>query len=166
MGQASHLEKCLGMAILFFFFFLKLAPELTTFANFSFFFFFFSPKPPSTQLYILVVGPSGCAIWVLPQHGLMSCAMFAPRIRTNETWGHGSGARELNHLAIRPAPQGTAILLFSTTANSGCILINIRLYMFVPSLVILCLLGGQWAQTPLFISFSLICLFLSYSSSS
>ena len=31
--------------------------------GFFFSFLFFSPKPPSTWLYILVVGPSGCAIW-------------------------------------------------------------------------------------------------------
>ena len=30
---------------------------------FLFSFFFFSPKPPSTQLYILVVGPSSCGMW-------------------------------------------------------------------------------------------------------
>ena len=46
-------------------FFLRLAPELTSVANlplFLFFFFFF-PKAPSTYLYILVVGPSGSAMW-------------------------------------------------------------------------------------------------------
>ena len=41
-------------------FFLKTGPELTFVANLSSF-FFFSPKLPSTYLYILVVGPSGCA---------------------------------------------------------------------------------------------------------
>ena len=44
--------------------FLILAPELTSVANLLLFgFFFFSPKHPSTQLYILAVGPAGCAMW-------------------------------------------------------------------------------------------------------
>ena len=43
----------------------RLAPELTSVANLLLFFsfFFFSPKSPSTYLYILVVSPSGCAMW-------------------------------------------------------------------------------------------------------
>ena len=39
-----------------------------------------------------------------PQHGLMSGAMSVPRIRTSETLGHQSQARELNHSAPGPAP--------------------------------------------------------------
>ena len=38
---------------------------------------------------------------MLPQHGLMSSAMSVPRI---QTLGHHSGARELNHSAMEPAP--------------------------------------------------------------
>ena len=48
------------------FFFKRLAPELTTVANLLFSFlstFFFSLNPPSTELYILVVGPSSCGMW-------------------------------------------------------------------------------------------------------
>ena len=45
-----------------------------------------------------------------PQHGLMSGAMSAPRIRTSETLGHRSGARELNHSAMGPAP---VVLVFN-----------------------------------------------------
>ena len=40
-----------------------------------------------------------------PQCGLMSGAMSTPRIRTCETLGCGSGARELNHSAMGPAPR-------------------------------------------------------------
>ena len=39
---------------------------------------------------------------MLPQRGLMSGAMSAPRIRTSGTPGHGSGALELNHSAMGP----------------------------------------------------------------
>ena len=87
------------------FFLLRLVLELTSVANFLFFFFFLSPKPPSTQLYILVVSASGCAIWDPPQHGMMSRAMSAPRIQTGETLGRRSGVWELNHLATGPAPE-------------------------------------------------------------
>ena len=41
---------------------------------------------------------------MLPQHGLMSGAMSAPRIRTGETLGRGGGSRELNHSATGPVP--------------------------------------------------------------
>ena len=41
--------------------FKRLAPKLTSVANLAF--FFFSLKPSSTQLYILIVGPSGSAMW-------------------------------------------------------------------------------------------------------
>ena len=41
---------------------------------------------------------------MLPQHGLMSGAMSAPRIRTGETLGRQSGARELNYSATGRAP--------------------------------------------------------------
>ena len=36
---------------------------------------------------------------MLPQNGLMSGAMYAPRIRTSETPGRQSGAHKLNHSA-------------------------------------------------------------------
>ena len=42
---------------------------------------------------------------MLPQHGLMSGVMAAPRIQTCETLGRQSGARELNHSATGPAPK-------------------------------------------------------------
>ena len=41
----------------------------------------------------------------LPQRGLMSSAMLAPRIRTGETLGHQSRACRLNHSAMGPAPE-------------------------------------------------------------
>ena len=41
---------------------------------------------------------------MLPQRGLTSGAMSAPRMRTSETLGCSSGVRELNHLAMGPAP--------------------------------------------------------------
>ena len=41
---------------------------------------------------------------MLPQHGLISGAMSAPRIQTGETLGRQSGACELNHLAMGLAP--------------------------------------------------------------
>ena len=44
------------------------------------------------------------AYGVPPQHGLMSGAMSPPRIRTGETLGCRSGAHELNHSAMGPAP--------------------------------------------------------------
>ena len=40
----------------------------------------------------------------LPQRGLMSSAMSAPRIRTSETLGCRSGVRELNHSATASVP--------------------------------------------------------------
>ena len=66
---------------------------------------FFSANPPSTQLYILVVFLLLVACGILPQCGLMSGAMSTPRIRTSKTPGRGSGACELNHLAMGPAPR-------------------------------------------------------------
>ena len=45
-------------------FFKKICAELTSPANLPLFVYcFFSPKPPSTQLCILVVGPSSSAMW-------------------------------------------------------------------------------------------------------
>ena len=45
-----------------FFFPQRLAPALTTVAI-LFYFCFFSPNPPSTWLYILLVGHSSCGTW-------------------------------------------------------------------------------------------------------
>ena len=42
---------------------------------------------------------------MLPQHGLMNGAMSSSRIRTGETLGRWSGARELNHSPWGPAPM-------------------------------------------------------------
>ena len=39
-----------------------------------------------------------------PQHGLMCRAISAPRIRTSETPGHGSGVHVPNHWTTGPAP--------------------------------------------------------------
>ena len=47
----------------FSFFFLKIGTWANYHCQSFFFFFFFSPKPPSTQLCILVVRASGCAMW-------------------------------------------------------------------------------------------------------
>ena len=52
------------------------------------FFFLFLPQTPRyivvySSLWVLPVVACG----MLPQHGLMSSAMSAPRIRTNETLG-------------------------------------------------------------------------------
>uniref|UniRef100_A0A9L0JLB2 Prostaglandin E synthase 3 n=1 Tax=Equus asinus TaxID=9793 RepID=A0A9L0JLB2_EQUAS len=57
-------------------------------------------EPPSTYLWVLPV----VACETLPQHGLTSGAMSAPRIQTGETLGRCSRARELNHSATGPAP--------------------------------------------------------------
>ena len=51
-----------SLSLSLFFRFLRLAPELTSVANLLIF-LSFSPKPPSTWLHILVVSPSGCAMW-------------------------------------------------------------------------------------------------------
>ena len=69
------------------------------------------PKPPRTWLYILLVSASGCAMWTLPQHGLISSAVSAPRIQTGEILGCRSGVCELNRSATGPAPA----VLFSAT---------------------------------------------------
>ena len=53
-------------------------------------------RPLSHGIDILIVG---CG--TLPQRGLTSSAMSAPRI---QTLGRRSGARELNHSAMEPAP--------------------------------------------------------------
>ena len=59
-----------------------------SFEDFIFCLSFFSPKPPRyivvySSLWVLLVVACG----TLPQRGLMSSAMSAPRIRTNETLG-------------------------------------------------------------------------------
>ena len=89
---------------LFIFFFLRLAPGLTTVANLFFVFFFFcfiSPNPPVhgciSELHVLLV--VGCG--TPPQRGLTSGAMSAPRIRT---LGRRSRAWELNHSATERPP--------------------------------------------------------------
>ena len=61
---------------------------LVFFLKILFFFPFFSPKPlwyivVYSSLWVLLVVVCG----TLPQRGLMSSAMSAPRIRTNETLG-------------------------------------------------------------------------------
>ena len=67
--------------------------------------FFFSPKPPSTQLYILVVGPSSCgmwdAAWAWPDERCHVCAQDPNRRKS----GPLSRAHELNHSAMGRAPQ-------------------------------------------------------------
>ena len=68
------------------------------------FIFPFSPQSPLVhsvcfQLWVLLVVACGTP----PQHGLMSGAMSAPRIRTGETLGRCSGACKLNHWAMGPA---------------------------------------------------------------
>ena len=74
--------------------------------------FFFSPTlfpqiPPvhSYIFYLWVLLAVACGM--LSQRGLMSGAMSAPRIRTGETLGRQSGAHELNHSAMGPAPRGS-----------------------------------------------------------
>ena len=53
-----------------------------------FYFFPFSPQSPQVHSCIFfVVGLLVVACGTLPQRGLMSSAMSAPRIRTNETLG-------------------------------------------------------------------------------
>ena len=68
-------------------------------------FLLFLPKLLVHSCVFLVVGPSSCGMWDAIQHGLTSGAMSAPRIRTGETLGRRSGARELNHSATGPAPK-------------------------------------------------------------
>ena len=81
-------------SVLLFLFFLKIL------------FFLFLPQIPQYivvyfQLWVLLVAACG----MLPQHGLMSGAMSAPRIRNGEILGHRSRALELNHSAMGPAPD-------------------------------------------------------------
>ena len=63
-----------------FFFFLKIAPGLTTVANLFLFFLLYLPKTPCTQLYILVACPLVVGCGMPPQLGLTSSAISAPRI--------------------------------------------------------------------------------------
>ena len=77
----------------------------------SFLMFFSSPlttPPPRApvlgcvfSLWAPLVVPCG----TLPQHGLMSGTLSMPRIRTRETPGHQSRARELKHWATGLAPS-------------------------------------------------------------
>ena len=74
-GHSGFWCKGLSSKLIFFFF--------------RFYFFPFSPQSPPVHsciflLWVLLVVACG----TLPQHGLMSSAMFVPRIRTNETLGH------------------------------------------------------------------------------
>ena len=46
------------------------------------------------------------------QRGLMSSAMSAPKIRTGKTLGCRSGAREISHSAMGPAPAECFIVQF------------------------------------------------------
>ena len=92
--------------ILFFFF------KLGTWANnrcqssfFSFVVVFSSPKLPVHSCIFLLSVPLVVACGTPPQHGLISSAMSTPRIWTSETLGSWSGARELNHSAMGPAPN-------------------------------------------------------------
>ena len=64
------------------------------------------------ELWVLLVVACGMP----PQHGLMSSAMSAPRIRTGETLGCQSGPRELNHSAMGLAP----VLWILFAHLSGC----------------------------------------------
>ena len=104
-GDAAQGVECKEMP--------KAPQKILQLSQLFFFFvvFFFSPKPPSTQLYILVGGPSGCAMWdaafsLLQIHfcsqegrrklkswgtafhrfgsGLMSGTMSAPRIKMSK----------------------------------------------------------------------------------
>ena len=79
----------------------------------SFFFFFFFPKPPSTYLYVLVVGPLVVLCGMPPQHGLMSGAMPMSRIWTSETLDCQNGAHDCNHLATGMAPKIVVLIPFS-----------------------------------------------------
>ena len=56
---------------------------------------------------------------MLLQHGLMSSAMSAPRIRTSETLGQ-SRARELNHLAMGLAPITYFLKIRKTSQLGSC----------------------------------------------
>ena len=75
-----------------FFFFFKIDPELTSVANLLFLFFyfkkvfFFSTKPPSTYMYILVVGPLVVLCGTPPQRGLMSGARSMPSMEQAKLW--------------------------------------------------------------------------------
>ena len=69
------------------------------------FFLFSSPKPPSTQLCILVASPLVLLCGMAPQHGLMSGARSASRFLTGGTLGYRSAEHELNHSAMGPAPD-------------------------------------------------------------
>ena len=77
-------------------------------------------------MVFLVVGPSSCGMWDVPQRGLMSSAMSTPRIQTSETLGHWSGGHELNHSATGLAPPLlliTASQFYSSTPSQfwwGC----------------------------------------------
>ena len=77
---------------------------------FFFFSFFFSPHTPSAQLYIVDVLLLIVLCGTPPQRGLMNGAMSAPRIRTGQTLGRQSRARELNHSATGPAPKNLRFL--------------------------------------------------------
>ena len=69
------------------------------------FIFPFSPQSlPVHSCVFLLLDPSIVACGMLPQHGLMSGAMSAPRIWTGETLGPRSGGHELNHWATELAP--------------------------------------------------------------
>ena len=73
----------------------------------------------------------------LPQHGLRSSAMSAPRIWTSETLGCRGGACEINHLAVGPAPMFNFLKNCQTVFQNGyttykyliqCLMINLILF--------------------------------------
>ena len=82
------------------FLFLRLAPELTSVANLLFFPFVL--KSPSTQLYILIVGPSGCAMWPDERY-------LGPHLGSEpeKPW-----AAEVEHVNLSTRPRGWPLTCF------------------------------------------------------
>ena len=78
-----------------------------TVANLFLFFCFFSPNPPSTQLYILVVGPSSCGTWDAFSAWLDERCHAGAQ---DPNW-RNPGPHELNHSATGPAPQQILIVV-------------------------------------------------------
>ena len=97
LSGVSPYHSWILLHFIFFFFFFK---------DFILFFFLFLPKVP---WYIVVYS----SLWVLPavacgtppQHGRMSSAMFAPRIRTNETLGRLQQSARTQPLGHGASPQ-------------------------------------------------------------
>ena len=90
-----------------------------------------------------------------PQRGLKSSATSAPRIRTGETLGCRSGACELNHSAMGPAPNRCFLIIFLILflyyplPSGNCNLENSRLVQS-PQLC-----GSQWWFCPQRAAFSI-----------